>query len=83
MDIFKIGIKFLLASFVQIIVVIICYDFYAVYRLKNTGSASLSAMENVNPIIWNVIIIEVIISVVLIAYGLVLHFRPKAQTKSN
>lgn len=44
------------------------YEFWWVYRLSNGGVGG-NIIENVNPIIWCLVVIEVFISIGMISWG--------------
>lgn len=66
----KSGLRLLFGTFTQLIFVIVSYEFFHRYAASNGGIGTLNAMDTVNPLIWNVISIELILSICLIVYGL-------------
>jgi hypothetical protein len=68
LSIIAFGIKLLFATNIQIIVVLIAYEFYFVY-CKSNGGAYGTVIENIHPIIWCIALIEAIISVTIIFWG--------------
>jgi uncharacterized membrane protein YvbJ len=68
LSIMTLGIKLLFATFTQILIVIVAYEFYFVYRMSNGGIIG-TAIENIHPLIWCIGIIELIISVTIIIWG--------------
>jgi len=59
---FKLGANLLFGIISQLIIVLIAYDFYFTYKLKNEG-ISAPAYENIPPFIWVALIIETGIAV--------------------
>lgn len=66
--IMKFGISMLFFSFFQVMAVIIAYEFYWVYRLDKGGVMG-SAISNVHPIIWVILVVEILISLITILWG--------------
>ena len=66
---FETGLKLLFSTFVQLIFVILYYEYIVIYKLKSLGQANLEPLKNVNSLIWFIILIELIISSALIKDG--------------
>ena len=66
---FETGLKLLFSTFVQLIFVILYYEYFLIYKLKSLGEANLAPLKNVNTLIWFIILIELIISSALIIDG--------------
>ena len=64
----KLGLMFLFGTFSHTILTIIAYQFYFRYAVHNGGIGG-TMISNIHPVIWVIIIIEIIISVVLIILG--------------
>jgi len=65
----KFGLMFLFGTFSQAIVAIISYHFYFRYA-QTTGGVGGTIITNIHPLIWIIIISELVISAFLIKYGL-------------
>ena len=65
----KIGLMFLFGTFTQAIIAIISYHFYFRYA-QTTGGVYGSIISNIHPLIWIIIISELVISAFLIKSGL-------------
>lgn len=64
----KTGLKFLFGTLSQIIFVIIAYQFYFRYA-QTTGGVGGTVISNIHPIIWAIVMVELVISGILIALG--------------
>jgi magnesium-transporting ATPase (P-type) len=62
------GIGILFFTIFQVIAVIISYEFYWFYRLGK-GGVSGSSISNVHPAIWFMLFIEILISLIVIMWG--------------
>ena len=66
----KSGLMLLFGTFTQLIAIIISYEFFFIYALSHGGVSGSNSMDIVNPLIWAVIVIELILSVSLIGFDL-------------
>lgn len=72
------GMGFLYVAFSQILIVIMVHEFYFVY-LRSNGGVYGGGLQNIHPIIWGVIIIEILIAIIIIIWG----FNFKKENKVN
>ena len=61
----RLGLISLFFTGFQLIITIICYEFYWVYRLTNGGIGG-TPIKQVHSLIWLVLLVELIISLYLI-----------------
>lgn len=57
----KFGLRLLFGIFTQLIAVIISYEFFFEYS-KNNGGVGGTPISNIHPLIWIIIVLEIIIS---------------------
>lgn len=62
------GIKLLFSVFIQLLIVIMVYEFYFVYGMSH-GGISGNVIGKIHPLIWLIETIELIISVAIIGWG--------------
>jgi hypothetical protein len=67
-SVLKFGIGILFFTIFQVMAVIIAYEFYWVYRLGK-GGVSGSSISNVHPAIWFMLFIEILVSLIVIMWG--------------
>jgi hypothetical protein len=65
----KFGLELLFGAFTQLIVVIISYEFFFKYSVSNGGIGG-DVISNIHPLIWVIIVFELIISFCLLATGI-------------
>lgn len=63
---FKSGLMLLFGTFTQLIAVIISYEFFFTYS-KGHGGIFGTPMSNIHPLIWIIIVVEIIISFYLLS----------------
>lgn len=67
----KSGLLFLFGTFSQLIFVVVSYEFYYKFCSIFGGIGGGSSINIIKPIIWWIIVIELIVAVCLIANGLI------------
>lgn len=78
----KTGIFLLFGTFTQLIAVIIAYEFFFKYAAAHGGIGFTDSISAIKPVIWVLIIIELILSVILIRLGLK-HEMKNLNKKNN
>jgi len=66
----KSRLRLLFGTFTQLIVVIISYEFIFRYALSHGGIGAVNSINAIDPLIWVIIVLELIISICLLAIGI-------------
>lgn len=66
----KSGIALLFGTVTQIIIVIISFSFYLRYAMIHGGIGASNTLNAAPPLIWFLIVVELIISAILIWFGI-------------
>lgn len=64
----KLGLGLMFFCALEMIAVIIAYEYYWVYRLNN-GGVTGSVIENVHPLVWVLCVVQVILSFIALGWG--------------
>jgi len=67
-SVLKFGVGILFFTLFQVMAVIIAYEFYWAYILGR-GGVNGTAISNVHPAIWFILVVEILISLIAIMWG--------------
>jgi hypothetical protein len=65
----KSGLRLLFGTFTQLIAVIISYEFFFKYAASHGGIGAINSIDAIHPLIWVIIVFELIISLGLLVSG--------------
>ena len=76
---FKSGLRLLFGTFTQLIAVIVSYEFFFKYAASHGGIGAINSISAINPLIWVIIIMELMVSICLLVIGIKEKINPSNE----